>query len=114
MKANTAFSLLELLIALSIVGLLAAIGYPSYHYHLRRMHRQQAQVTLHRFAGQLERYYSSHHSYQGASIQQQNQHYRFILTVKNKHHYLLQAIPKTNQAGDGVLMLDDVGASSSQ
>ncbi len=109
MKANTAFSLLELLIALSIIGLLAAIGYPSYHYHLRRVHRQQAQVTLHRIAGQLERYYSKHRSYRGAMIPQQNKYYRFTLTVSKKSHYVLQATPKANQAGDGVLVLDDIG-----
>ncbi|MDF1794907.1 MAG: type IV pilin protein [Coxiellaceae bacterium] len=108
MKTFTAFSLLELLIALGIVSLLAAIGYPSYQTHLQTVRRQQTQTQMHRTAVQLERYYSQHHSYQGAVIPLQNKHYRFSLTVPNKNHYLLRATPKTN-GRSGVLTLDSVG-----
>ncbi|MDF1654968.1 MAG: type IV pilin protein [Coxiellaceae bacterium] len=113
MKTLTAFSLLELLITLSIIGLLSAIGYPSYQHHLHTVYRQKTRVQMHRIALQLERYYSQHHSYQGAVIPLQNKYYRFTLTVNKKHHYLLKAVPKIhhNNGLSGALTLNSIGRS---
>lgn len=46
MIKNNGFSLLELLVALVIVGLLAGIAYPSYQQHVQKSRRHQAELNL--------------------------------------------------------------------
>jgi type IV pilus assembly protein PilE len=56
-------SLIELLTVLLIVGLLAALAWPSYRSQLQRSHRAQAAVTLLQAQQFMERYYSVQGSY---------------------------------------------------
>lgn len=50
------FSLLELLIAVSIVAILAAIGYPSYQDHMRKGRRAAAQTFVLEAASRQQQY----------------------------------------------------------
>ncbi|MGY4524289.1 type IV pilin protein [Pseudomonas sp. UBA4617] len=50
------FSLIELLIVLAVIGILAAIAYPSYHDQLRRAARSEAVGLLQDAALRLERH----------------------------------------------------------
>ena len=58
------FTLIELMITVAIVGILAALAYPSYSEYLARGRRAQAQTVL--LAGQqwMERFYSENYSYE--------------------------------------------------
>lgn len=61
------FSLVELMIALVIAGILGAIAYPSYRDHLIQAAIPEATSGLSLYATRLEEYYLDHRSYQGSS-----------------------------------------------
>lgn len=66
------FSLLEMLIVLSIIALLATFTYPQYQRYLARCRHEEARVALQDLANRLELYYSKYHHYSGATIGQNN------------------------------------------
>ena len=57
MKTVTGFTLIELMITVAIVGILAAIAYPSYVNHVQRARRADAEATLMELAQLVERNY---------------------------------------------------------
>lgn len=63
MPRQHGFTLIELMIAVAIVGILAAIALPSYERYVDRGYRTQAQAALREMAQQLERRYSQTFSY---------------------------------------------------
>ena len=62
------FSLIELLIVLTITGILAVISYPSYRNYIVRAHRSDGQSALVDLACRMEVYYAEHDTYQTATI----------------------------------------------
>jgi len=62
------FTLIELLIAIAIVGILAALAYPSYQDSVRKTHRAEAQGDLMELASFMERYYTENNAYTGAVL----------------------------------------------
>ncbi|WP_373188007.1 type IV pilin protein [Halopseudomonas sp.] len=63
MKASKGFTLIELMIAVAIIGILAAVAYPAYQDYVRKGHRADAAAALMESAQSLERYYSINGSY---------------------------------------------------
>ncbi len=57
------FTLLELMITVVVVGILAAIAYPSYTSHVAKSRRAEAQSELMRLATLLEQYRIDHKTY---------------------------------------------------
>jgi type IV pilus assembly protein PilE len=66
MKKN-GFTLIELMIAVAIVGILAAIAIPSYTAYVKRANRTDATRTLSSIAQALERCYSQNFTYAGCA-----------------------------------------------
>jgi type IV pilus assembly protein PilE len=56
MRGAKGFTLVELLITMAIVGILVAVGYPSYQNHLRKGARATAQVEMLKIADRQAQY----------------------------------------------------------
>ena len=52
------FTLIEVMIVVAIVGILAAIAYPSYMEHIRKGNRADAEASLMQLSQFMERYYT--------------------------------------------------------
>jgi len=63
LKANKGFTLIELMIVVAIVGILAAIAYPSYQEFVARSKRADAQGALLSLASAMERAFTENNSY---------------------------------------------------
>lgn len=66
-NAAGGFTLIELMIAVVVVGILAAIAYPSYIEQVRKSRRADAKAALLTAAQTMERYYTENNSYAGAA-----------------------------------------------
>lgn len=60
MKRSRGFTLIEMMIAVAIVGIIAAIAYPSYMESVRKSNRAEAKVELMDVVARLQRCYTSY------------------------------------------------------
>jgi type IV pilus assembly protein PilE len=60
---NKGFSLIELLVALVIIGILASIAIPSYQSYVIKGKRSEAKATVLNLAQMEERYYTNNYQY---------------------------------------------------
>ncbi|OQX10272.1 MAG: hypothetical protein BWK73_20705 [Thiothrix lacustris] len=62
-KHHQGFTLIELMITVAIVGILAAIAYPSYTAQVQKSRRADAQIALQEIAQRQEAYFLRNRSY---------------------------------------------------
>ncbi len=116
---NQGFTLIELMIVVIVLGILAAIVYPSYMGYQERTKRVEAQATMLDLAQQLSAYKVAHGSYSGASTAtfitpkvsddvKKNYTLGLILTNDNQA-WAIEAAPKNAMTSTGKLTLDSTG-----
>ena len=68
LKRQRGFTLIELMVTVAIIGILAAIAYPSYLDSVRKSRRTDAKNALTQAMANMERYYTEHNTYGTAAI----------------------------------------------
>ena len=100
-------TLIEMLIAVAIIGVLTAIAYPSYQDHVLKGHRTQAMGDLIKIQLALEETYTQNSAYDftivsGGSCSfcdTDKARYKFTITQK-KAGYIITATAQTKQEND--------------
>lgn len=117
------FTLIEILIALAIVGILSTIAVPSYFDYVRRANRAEAKAQLMEAAQYMQRFYSLHNGYDvqrdgttrvslpeslRKSPKNGSTRYDIAIVSASPVDFQLSATPVTDDAC-GVFLLDSVG-----
>jgi len=123
------FTLTELLVVITIVGLLAALAIPSYLEHVTKTRRSEGQAALFDVAERMERYYSQNNTYETATIatgnaitdllttaQTAEDWYAISIAAQTASSYTLQATPQGAQSTSDTrcqsLTINSLGAKS--
>lgn len=126
-KRNQGFTLIELIVAMAIIGILLAIAIPSYQDYIRRASRSAAQSELLELAAIQEKIFLNSSAYAtnvtGAytgtsagglgrtSGTTQDNKYTLSVTPSASTTYTLTATPVagSSQASDGTLSVNEAG-----
>ena len=122
-RAQTGFSLTELLIVIVIVGILAAIGLPAYQDYARASKRSDAQQALSRMAQLQERFFTDNNRFASNATQlgyatnspETTGGYWSLSATGNTSSYTLTATPANGHSDPDCtsLILDSTGKRSS-
>jgi len=116
------FNLIELMIVVAIIGIIAAIAYPSYLEQVMQTRRANAQADMLELASYVERFYSENYTYAGAGANQPfgqspqtgQSYYQLNLQNLTTTGFDVQATPQGSQANDscGTMTLNETGAGT--
>lgn len=114
------FSLIEILVVLTIIGILVSVEITNYSQLFVEQRRNTAKSALLQLASEMENFYFQHHTYQGADSpvllaldKSANRHYQFLITEQSAIGFQLAAIPQGQQAQQdlrcGTLLFNSAG-----
>ena len=116
------FTLIELMIAVAVVAILAAIAFPSYQDSVRKSRRGQAKADLIELTQLLERYHTVNNSYAGwtppyaKSPRDGDEQYGIDAGTPAANTFTLTATPSATTGQDkdrcGTLTIDQAGTKT--
>ena len=104
-KGISGFTLMEILIAVAIVGILAAVAYPAYQDQVAKTRRSDAKIALTQAASAQERFFTQNNSYTantadvGGATSPEG-YYAISIPVQTTTTFTLTATAIGAQAGD--------------
>lgn len=102
---SNGFSLIELLVVLSIIATLVTLAYPSYQQYLIQSRRTDGQSALLDLATRMERYYAENNTYDAAPLSTPTSPgtwYQLSITAQDDVSFSLQATPQGAQSADTI------------
>ena len=125
MHRQRGYNLIELMIVVAVIGVIAAIAYPSYTEQVRKSHRAECAGGLTSLGSAMERYFTVNSTYLGAAdgggkptiftetcpVDGGTATYNLTISAATASTYALQAAPTGGQTNDkcGTLTLSNTG-----
>ena len=123
------FTLMEMMIAVAIIGILAAVAIPSYQKYVQKTHRTDAQAALVEMAQTMERSYARTYTYKALAVGGADsgtpsaailrdikvEHYALTISAATANTYTLTATPKAGvQSSDrcGTMTINNAGTKT--
>ena len=117
------FTLIELLITLAIIGILAAIAYPSYTQYMIRANRTAAQAEMMDIANRQQQFLLANRSYASKATLETSGYalpssvsskydYAIIVGTGTVPSYTLTFTPTGTQVSDGNLVINSEGVKT--
>ncbi|MDJ0758577.1 MAG: type IV pilin protein [Woeseiaceae bacterium] len=133
MSKSKGFTLIELMIVVAIIGIIAAVAYPSYQEQVNKSRRGDCTGALVGLANAMERFYTVNSTYRGAAdggadtgapaatlfsatcpVDGGTPVYNLTIAQANASQFTLRATPTGAQTGDrcGIFTLTNTGVKN--
>ncbi|MCF6323038.1 MAG: prepilin-type N-terminal cleavage/methylation domain-containing protein [Gammaproteobacteria bacterium] len=120
------FTLIELMIAVVIIGIISAFAFPAYTEQVRKARQADTQGALVSLANAMERFFTQNNTFLGASVgtgagdifpdeaplDGTIKYYDLSILAQDGTTYTVRAIPKGAQAGTGCIELLSIGTKN--